>query len=109
MIPMEEILNKYLEASDEEDKASTTASLEAVVLQESEQQIYEPEPLPQQYTETPTEAFQQPVQEEPLAFDSRPPESFNQPVPDIFTQEPETEKIKVDLRNEDKNFFTDSE
>jgi Family of unknown function (DUF5764) len=109
MIPMEEILNKYLEASDEEDKAST-ASLEAPVFQEPqpEPQIYGPEP--QQFTETPDETFQQtPVQEEELAFDSRPPESFNQPVPDIFTQEPETEKIKVDLRNEDKNFFTDSE
>jgi hypothetical protein len=108
MIPMEEILNKYLEASDEES--------ESIKEQEREEPDYPEVEETQEQLEEPVfqqeQPFYQQVQEEPLAFDSRPPDEpapqlFNE---NLFDQQPvEQEKIKVDLRNEDKNFFTDSE
>lgn len=103
MIPMEEILNKYLEASSDEEEVETFKE------PESEPISYQETP---QIEEEPTHQEQYPQQEEPLAFDSRPPdEPAQQPFNEnLFEQQPvEQEKIKVDLRNEDKNFFTDSE
>lgn len=130
MIPMEDILTKYLDAAAEDDTE----------IDHTEEEIHEPEPEPD------FEPMPEPEPEPEIEFDSRPPEDpypqiyqpyqpdqapnpqpLQPPVSELFEampppsqappqQQPQSqffqqqqEKMHVNLKETDKHFFTDSE
>lgn len=112
MIPMEDILNKYLkdqsevdsEASIEEEQHSPPSEP-----QESEQHSYHQEEIPEQEEEKNEDIFQERPCEN-LVETPTGEINIEQPVPEIFEQNPvEQEKLHIDLKEPEKNFFSDSD
>lgn len=119
MIPMEDILNKYLKDQSEVD---SEASMEEEQHSPIKEETHEPQPQHYNYQdqEQPEQPHQQEEEKNEDIFQERPCENLvetpsgeiniQQPIPEIFEQNPvEQEKLHIDLKEPEKNFFSDSD
>jgi hypothetical protein len=117
MIPMEDILTQYLadqkDSDSDEEKSSESETQETQTeqpvpepQQEPQQQLFE-DPQPEDYSQDLFEKMPEETQQH-SDYIPQPPEI--PPRPQFIPQEPQKDdKIKIDLKDNDSHFFSDSE